>query len=140
MTAFTTLPFCTWPSGAASFTLAVITSPSPARNPVEPPSGRIICSLRAPELSATSSIVLIITAIIQSPCLVTMPLLGAVDFGNGGYFRHQSRLADDLLQAPPLQLRERPGFLEPHHVAHVGFVLLVVRVELFVGRDYASVE
>src|ERR1700683_219182 len=37
-------------------------SPSPAFNPVEPPSGRIICSLRAPELSATSSIDLIITA------------------------------------------------------------------------------
>src|SRR5262249_4570523 len=62
MTAFTTLPFCTCPSGAASFTLAVITSPKPARNPVAPPSGRIICSLRAPELSATSSMVLIITA------------------------------------------------------------------------------
>src|SRR6266849_7289967 len=62
ITALTTLPFCTWPSGAASFTAAVITSPSPAFNPVEPPSGRIICSLRAPELSATSSIDLIITA------------------------------------------------------------------------------
>src|SRR5208282_984077 len=49
-------------------TLAVITSPNPARRPVAPPSGRIICSLRAPELSATSSMVLIITAIIQPPC------------------------------------------------------------------------
>jgi hypothetical protein len=37
-------------------------SPSPAFRPVEPPRGRIICSLRAPELSATSSIDLIITA------------------------------------------------------------------------------
>src|ERR1700689_4936964 len=62
MTAFTTVPFFAWPSGAASFTDAVIMSPSPAFNPVEPPSGRIICSLRAPELSATSSIDLIITA------------------------------------------------------------------------------
>src|SRR5438445_9563664 len=64
MTALTTVPFLVWPSGAASFTLAVMTSPSPALKPVEPPSGRIICSLRAPELSATSSIDLIITAII----------------------------------------------------------------------------
>src|SRR5580692_5973893 len=70
MTALTTLPFCTWPSGADSFTAAVIMSPSPAFNPVEPPSGRIICSLRAPELSATSSIDLIITAITSiSPCV-----------------------------------------------------------------------
>src|SRR5271163_4422203 len=38
-------------------------SPRPAFSPVEPPSGRIICSLRAPELSATSSMLLIITAI-----------------------------------------------------------------------------
>src|ERR1700730_1338561 len=62
MTALTTLPFCTWPSGAASFTAAVIMSPKPAFNPVDPPSGRIICSLRAGELSATSSMLLIITA------------------------------------------------------------------------------
>src|SRR6266566_3411426 len=67
MTAFTTLPFCTWPSGTDSFTAAVIMSPSPAFNPVEPPSGRIICSLRAPELSATSSIDLIITAMVSIP-------------------------------------------------------------------------
>src|SRR5580692_9340734 len=70
ITAFTTVPFLVWPSGAASFTAAVITSPRPAFNPVEPPSGRIICSLRAPELSATSSIDLIITAITSvSPCV-----------------------------------------------------------------------
>src|SRR5450432_2757038 len=69
MTAFTTVPFLTCPSGDASFTLAVMVSPRPARNPVEPPSGKIICSLRAPELSATSSQLLIINAIIQSPCM-----------------------------------------------------------------------
>src|SRR5260370_15953168 len=67
MTAFTTLPFCTCPSSADTFTAAVITSPSPAFNPVEPPSGRIICSLRAPELSATSTIVLLITAMATLP-------------------------------------------------------------------------
>src|SRR5580765_847866 len=139
MTAFTTFPFCTCPSGEASFTLAVITSPRPARRPVEPPSGRIICSLRAPELSATSSIVLIITAIAQSPCLFAMPLRG-VDSGNRRNFRHQRRFAYDFFQAPPLQLRQWAGFLKPHHIAHVGFVLLVVRVELLVGGDDAAIE
>src|ERR1700683_261842 len=54
-TARTTLPFLIWLSGAASFTAAVITSPSPARSPVSPPMGRIIVNWRAPELSATVS-------------------------------------------------------------------------------------
>src|SRR5580704_6226658 len=80
ITAFTTLPFCTCPSGAASFTEAVIMSPRPAFSPVEPPSGRIICSLRAPELSATSSMLLIITAMAsislgRSPAAATYPCL-----------------------------------------------------------------
>jgi hypothetical protein len=44
-------------SGVASFTLAVITSPKPARNPRSPPRGRMHINLRAPLLSATSSIV-----------------------------------------------------------------------------------
>src|SRR6266481_7882203 len=140
ITAFTTLPFCTCPSGAASFTLAVITSPSPARNPVEPPSGRIICSLRAPELSATSSIDLIITAISQSPCVLAMPLPGAVDVGERRHFRHQRRLADDFLQSPALQLRQRSGLLEPHHVTDVRFVVLVVGIELLVGGDDATIK
>src|SRR5947209_8566182 len=73
ITALTTFPFCTCPSGAASFTLAVTTSPRPARSPVEPPSGRIICSLRAPELSATSSMLLIITAIVLIPPCASRP-------------------------------------------------------------------
>src|SRR5439155_1505271 len=64
MTAFTTVPFFVCPSGDASLTLAVTTSPSPARRPVDPPSGRIICNLRAPLLSATSSMLRIITAIV----------------------------------------------------------------------------
>ena len=38
----------------ASLTAAVTTSPRPSLSyPVEPPSGRMTCSLRAPELSAT---------------------------------------------------------------------------------------
>src|SRR2546425_329117 len=136
MTAFTTFPFCTWPSGAASFTLAVITSPSPARNPVAPPSGRIICSLRAPELSATSSMLLIITAIIRSP---SAPRVSLTHFRGDG-FRQQRGPAQDFLQAPALQLGKRPSLFQAHDVAHVSFVLLVVSVELFHFGDHAAVE
>src|ERR1039457_7239998 len=53
----TTLPFLIAESGAASFTAAVTTSPSPARRPRSPPRGRMQESLRAPLLSATSRIV-----------------------------------------------------------------------------------
>src|ERR1700761_5231844 len=65
MTALTTLPFLTVPSGEASLTAAVTTSPRPAFLPRPPPRGRITCSLRAPELSATSRIVLICTDIVR---------------------------------------------------------------------------
>src|SRR4029077_10767617 len=58
-TARTTFPFFTWLSGVASFTAAVITSPSDAVNPASPPSGRMQVIWRAPELSATVSHVLI---------------------------------------------------------------------------------
>src|SRR5271163_2889463 len=64
ITALTTLPFLTVPSGEASLTAAVTTSPRPAFLPRPPPRGRITCSLRAPELSATSRIVLICTDIV----------------------------------------------------------------------------
>src|SRR5258706_13463468 len=53
----TTLPFLIAESGAASLTLAVITSPRPARSPRSPPRGRMQESFRAPLLSATSRIV-----------------------------------------------------------------------------------
>src|SRR6476469_9081586 len=55
----TTFPFLIAESGAASFTAAVTTSPSPARRPRSPPRGRMQERRRAPELSATSRIVLI---------------------------------------------------------------------------------
>src|ERR1700726_4957854 len=114
MTAFTTLPFCTCPSGAASFTEAVIMSPRPAFRPVEPPSGRIICSLRAPELSATSSMLLIITAM-ASISLGPSPMrLLAVLFQHD--LRHQRRFAHNVFQLPALQLRKRTRLLQPHHV------------------------
>src|SRR6476620_1494789 len=100
MTAFTTFPFCTCPSGEASFTLAVITSPKPAFNPVEPPSGRIICSLRAPELSATSSLLLIITAIVQPPCSARLLCV------HGRHFRQKRGSAHNFFQPPAFQLRQ----------------------------------
>src|SRR5438309_3599801 len=137
MTAFTTLPFFVWPSGAASFTEAVITSPRPAFNPVEPPSGRIICSLRAPELSATSSIDLIITAMALVSLYIPIRL---VDGGFDRGLRHQRRLANNVLQLPALQLRKRTSLFNPHEVAHMRLVLLVMGVELLVSRDHAPVE
>src|SRR5580658_7428271 len=185
ITAFTTLPFCTCPSGAASFTAAVIMSPRPAFSPVEPPSGRIICSLRAPELSATSSMLLIITAI-ASISQLTLAILSetlVVSFSHPerGLFislchperrslprrisgcsnpsprrarpiasllnvllqhdlRHQRRLAHNVLQLPALQFRERTRLFQPHHIAHMCLILLVVRVKLLVARHHAPIE
>src|SRR5262249_23875644 len=134
MTAFTTLPFWTCPSGAASLTLAVITSPRPARRPVPPPSGRIICSLRAPEVSATSSMVLIITAIVVScsaPPVVdpqsfdrqssisTVDLAGGAGLGIHRGLGHERGLAHDLFQLPALQPRKRARLLDRYHIADV---------------------
>src|SRR5579872_5110826 len=134
MTALTTVPFFTWPSGEASFTLAVTTSPKPARSPVEPPSGRITCSLRAPELSATSSQVLIITAIILSP-------RGSASLNfRSGVLGYERRLANNLLEPPALQLRQRPSLFQPHHIANASFVLFIVGVELFRLRNHAAIK
>ena len=58
-TARTTEPFLTFESGTASFTDAMTTSPSPALRPVDPPRGRMHIRRRAPELSATASLVCI---------------------------------------------------------------------------------
>src|SRR5574337_65900 len=134
MTAFTTLPFCTCPSGEASLTLAVMTSPSPARRPVAPPSGRIIWSLRAPELSATSSMVLIITAMFVSPSFRLAAGFGLHNFWN------QRRLPQNLFQFPPLQPRQWPRLCNAHEISDVRRVLLVVRVELFADGDHPAVE
>ena len=55
ITASCTVPFLMVPSGDASFTVTFIRSPRLAILPVDPPMGMIISTLRAPELSATSS-------------------------------------------------------------------------------------
>src|SRR6476646_4795176 len=109
MTALTTVPFLVCPSGAASFTLAVTTSPRPARRPVDPPSGSIICRLRAPLLSATSSMLRIMTVIIlplscelcatshfARRSRLTASLLFL--FHDVYYFRHQRSLAHNVFQ------------------------------------------
>src|ERR1700690_3506196 len=158
ITAFTTVPFLTCPSGDASFTLAVMTSPRLAWIPVEPPSGIIICSLRAPLLSATSSIDLIIK-------LITFPLaqLRAMSFASRANstaptcsklvarrsqlllhihrnFRHQRRLAHHFLQPPALQLRQRSRLFEAYHIAHMRDVLLVMRVKFLGLRHHPDIQ
>src|SRR5579863_3556507 len=121
MTALTTLPFFTVPSGEASFTAAVTTSPRPAFLPSPPPSGRITCSLRAPELSATASMVLICTAM-GYPSLTPVLdgslgcLVGLLD--RPIFDLAQGRTPHNLFKRPPLQLAQRPGLADAHHVAH----------------------
>src|SRR5580692_1990689 len=130
ITAFTTLPFLTVPSGEASFTAAVMISPSEAFLPRPPPSGRIICSLRAPELSATASMDLIWTAMDSSP--YPPALVGCrYWFDRRRVFKlAQRRAPHDLFQGPALQLARRTRLADPHHIAHAGGVLLVVRIKL----------
>src|SRR5450755_2369012 len=86
----TTLPFLMAESGAASFTLAVTTSPKPARRPRSPPRGKMHARRRAPLLSATSRIVLI--PIIGR----SLPGLG----GRGGRLRLFSRAGQPLVPDP----------------------------------------
>src|SRR5271157_223016 len=135
ITALTTVPFLAVPSGDASLTAAVTMSPNPATRPVEPPSGRIICSLRAPELSATSSMLLIITAIVVSPCcssgLARQLLLD---------WRHLRRAAHNFLQLPALQLGQRTRLFNLHEITEMRRALLVMRIELLAARHHALVE
>src|SRR6267378_3093258 len=65
-TAFITSPFFTRPRGIASFTDTTITSPMVAYFRLEPPSTLMHMTLRAPELSATSSLVCIWIIMVHS--------------------------------------------------------------------------
>src|ERR1700692_280281 len=131
MTAFTTLPFFTVPSGDASFTAAVITSPRKAFLPNPPPRGRIICSLRAPELSATASIDLICTAMVCSPYAVLLGCRGSV------FNLTERRAAHDLFKSPTLELARRTGLADANDIAYTRRILLVVSVELLRALDDA---
>src|SRR5258708_1907880 len=160
MTAFTTLPFLTVPSGEASLTAAVTMSPRPAFLPRPPPRGRITCSLRAPELSATSRIVLICTDIVR--LLVQRPGAHALwlNLCSRGYFCGQAPrvlllgfrgggllvvgerergATNDLLERPALQLRQGACLTDADNIADAGGVLLVVRIELLVRLHRALV-
>src|SRR5450631_3569049 len=113
----TTLPFLIAESGASSFTLAVIMSPSPARSPRSPPRGKMHCSRRAPLLSATSRIVRIpiinlspqTRPLVLTPRLLLLlflyrcPLLAPRVNADGTQVRrHLHGLAHDFAQLPAL--------------------------------------
>src|ERR1017187_7266469 len=135
MTAFTTVPFFTVPSGEVSLTAAVTMSPRPAFLPNPPPSGRITCSLRAPELSATASMVLICTAMGCSPYSLALVGSGHLLRSSSIFNLAKSRAPDNLFQGPPLQLAQRTGLADADHIAHARRALLVVRIELL-GRPH----
>src|SRR5271165_1958836 len=133
MTAFTTLPFFTVPSGDASFTAAVITSPRKAFLPSPPPRGRIICSLRAPELSATASMDLICTAMVLSPYARLLGCRGSV------FNLTERRAAHDFFKSPTLELARRTSLTDANHIPHARGILLVVRVKFLRALDDALV-
>src|ERR1700689_2155603 len=99
MTQRTTLPFLIAESGAASFTAAVTTSPSPARSPRSAPRGKTHESLRAPLVSAPSRIVLIPIII---PLLLNPNRLNLYVKTRGLSRAHQRRAPDHIAQTPPL--------------------------------------
>src|ERR1035438_3725252 len=126
----TTLPFLMAESGAASFTAAVTTSPSPARRPRSPPRGRMQDSLRAPELSATSRIVripIIVATLLAgrrrepaagrlSPAPGPRPLAPVLHF-HVQIHRRRPHLGDapnHVRQAPPLELAQGPALHDAH--------------------------
>src|ERR1700730_3719357 len=126
-TAFITSPFFTRPRGIASFTDTTITSPMVAYFRLEPPSTLMHMTLRAPELSATSSLVCICIIMVLSQLFLCSSL--SADF----------LLLFTLDHFPPLQLRQRAALLDPDQVAHREFVLLVVGV-IFLRAPYRLLE
>src|SRR5277367_963931 len=104
----TTSLFFTVPSGAASLTLAVMTSPMPALRDFLPMTP-IMVARRAPVLSATST---------QERICIMAVLV----FEDGDEF-------------PALELAQGAGFTDEDAVAGLGFVLFVMGVELLVHAD-----
>src|SRR4051812_20965038 len=167
-THFTTVPFLAVPSGEASFTEAVKMSPRCAVSPTPPPSGRMTCSLRAPELSATSNIDLIITAMSYLPgssgsaaspsrparAVRRVPFAHPLSSTQYGYSvpssislrsllfhaLHQRGLLDDFFQLPALQLRHGTSLDDADDVADAAAVLLIVRVKLLRALDGSAIE
>src|SRR5512139_1041779 len=106
ITARTTSPFFTRELGRASLTEQMMTSPTPAYLRFEPPRTLMQQRLRAPELSATSSI----------DCIWIM----------AGYLLNADVLFQDLAHPPALVFRQRSGFDDQHLVADGTLVTLVV--------------
>src|SRR6266851_3330635 len=113
-TAFITSPFLTRPRGMASFTDTTITSPMVAYFRLEPPNTLMHMTLRAPELSATSSLVCIWIIVVHS------------QFFPRAWRSHDFLFLFALDHFPTLQLRQRASFLDPDEVSRRVFVLLVV--------------
>src|SRR5207247_5600200 len=111
-TARTTSPFFTVPVALASFTFAVITSPIPAKR-VDLPITLIMVAMRAPLLSATSSL--------DRSCTIRPTIYSQVIL---------KLLLDNLYQAPALQPTQWPRLHDPNPVAGFRFVLFVVRVNV----------
>src|SRR3974390_3514307 len=107
----TTLPFLMAESGAASLTLAVITSPSPARKPRSPPRGKMQDSLRAPELSATSRIVRIPIIVATLLALSVQPSAVGFPAAGGRLVLGRSPIADRRQLNLPVQVLRRHGHL-----------------------------
>src|SRR3954470_702529 len=108
-TAFTTSPFFAVPPGMASLTEATMMSPRLAYRRPEPPSTRMHRTSLAPVFSGT---------------------LQRVSWWITGLPQFLLRSFDDLDHAPPLGLGQRARLHEPHGVADVGVVALVVCGEL----------
>src|SRR5690242_10752141 len=109
MTALATSPFLTLAFGMASLTETMMMSPTEAYLRFEPPSTLMQKSFLAPELSATSKMLVIWIMAVSSRLFRTL---------------------EQLLDAPPFFARERARFDHQHLVARARFVFLVVSLVL----------
>src|SRR5258707_4139802 len=108
MTARTTSPFFTVPPALASRMCAVMTSPIPAWGEFFLPMTPIIFAMRAPVLSATSSLERI------------WSIKRGADY---------TSMLENFNQTPALQLGKRAGLGDANGVAHLRLAFFVVSVE-----------
>src|SRR5882757_2324603 len=108
MTARTTSPFLTVPPVLASRMCAVMTSPIPAWGEFFLPMTPIIFAMRAPVLSATSSLERI------------WSIKRGADY---------TSVLEDFNQTPAFQLGKWPGLGNAHGITDLRFVFFVVGVE-----------